>query len=198
MILQSVDSVFIGRSCPSSNEKRGQPYPDKEQSSRRLMMFLSSLWEQVCEFRRLFQITDILKQAHSDTAFLLNSFFLSFFPPSFPFSFLLSFSSFLSFLLMSTTILGFFILKQTITNATRRKFKQYEKRNRKSCLKSYPHQHLGEGLSRHSWLHSTHAHTFTYSSFYFGNPLFSRMLSWKESQWIWSKVSFFSADMLLH
>ena len=131
-------------------------------------------------------------------SFLILSFSLSFFPPSFPFSFLLSFSSFLSFLLMSTTILGFFILKQTITNATCRKFKQYEKRNRKSCLKSYPHQHLGEGLSRHSWLHSTHAHTFTYSSFYFGNPLFSRMLSWKESQWIWSKVSFFSADMLLH
>ena len=43
LILQSVDSVLIGRSCPSSNEERGQPYPDKEQSSRRLMMSLSGL-----------------------------------------------------------------------------------------------------------------------------------------------------------
>ena len=114
VILQSVDSVLIGRSCPSSNEARGQPYPDKEQSSRRLMMFLSGLWVQVCEFRRLIQITNILKQAVSLTMTLPSFFillFLSLFPPSFPFSFLLSFSFFPSFLLMSTTILGFFILK---------------------------------------------------------------------------------------
>lgn len=143
MSLQSVDSVLTGRCCPSSNEKRGQPYPDKEQSSRRLMMFLWTLWDQVCEFRRLIQITNILKQAVSLTmtllSFLILFLSLSFFPPSFPFSFLLSFSFFLSFLLMSTTILGFFILKQTITNAACRKFKQYEKQNKKSCLKSYPH-----------------------------------------------------------
>lgn len=99
MILQSVDSVLIGRSCPSSNEKRGQPYPDKEQSSRRLMMFLSSLWEQVCEFRRLIQITNILKQAHNDTAFLLNSFFLSLFLSSLLPIFLPSFFFFLSLFL---------------------------------------------------------------------------------------------------
>ena len=36
-----------------------------------------------------------------------------------------------------------------------------DKTKQKSCLKSYHHQHHGEGLSRHSWLHSTHTHIHT-------------------------------------
>ena len=121
---------------------------------------------------------------------------------------LLSFFFFLSlFLANEYNHIRFLYFK--ITNATCRKFNQYEKQNKTKQLPEIlspltPWWRALQAFMTAQHMHThTHTHTHTHSHthilfFWLWKPAFPLMLSWKESQGIWREVIFFSAEVLLH